>query len=757
MSTGSLVGRTDELAAIASVLKRERCLVLQGLGGVGKSRLAREVATRERARERRVSWVDASLATDETTLRAEISRALRLSNSAGEGFAREIAARCDLLIVDRCEDIASAAADVMHHLRECADDLSILATSRIAADGLPSLTLEPLGSDAVQLFIDRALASNPHFVADAATLETVARICSLLGGIPLAIEIAASYVPYIDVVELAARVDAGKLHDVVGPLEAILAWSFERLDEQARTLLRRSSIYEGAFRYADADAAAAIVDVKGSLERLTAASLLSSSTSGAGFMEFRLPDPVREFARARLDDAAETGATIDRVTAALADSAERLAARIAAGDTTAHLRLSSSFAPIASVLRVAEPSDTRRLVDACRIAGSLGSHLARAGYQLEMRDSIATLIAQCEHHGADLGEPYDRLLEAAAFVANRVGELETAIALNEKRVERARNSRDSNALAHALSTSLVALLHSNRLEQANEIVAELPSLARSVKDPGLLARVYRALGQVAFAQMRFDEARPHYEAFLALGPSAVPRATYAIVLHDYGAVLAYAGEIEAAHSYFDACIEATIETDPSTAAHALGSKAYWNIEEDKCERAHRDLQRAIALFPRGINFMTQFYITELYVAASLRDEQAEDLCFVLGFVEAGRNRLGFVGQGTDSARYERLKSVIESRIPAAVRKRASAAGRLATWEQVLARLEKLRPGDTSVEHFERFASLSAREREIAELVGRGRTNREIADELVVSVRTVDHHVASIFRKLGIQKREELER
>jgi DNA-binding NarL/FixJ family response regulator len=146
----------------------------------------------------------------------------------------------------------------------------------------------------------------------------------------------------------------------------------------------------------------------------------------------------------------------------------------------------------------------------------------------------------------------------------------------------------------------------------------------------------------------------------------------------------------------------------------------------------------------------------MYVAASLRDDQAETLCFVLGFIERGRERLGFKASPTEAPRIAATTGAVTSRVDASTARRAFAAGRLASFEDAIARIAALKPGVVSVKRFERFAGLSNREREIAERVAAGKTNRQIAADLVVSVRTVDHHVASIFRKLGIQKREELE-
>lgn len=759
-----LVGRDAELERLVRLLDNGRIVTLAGLGGVGKTRLALECAHAFAARDGRAAWVDLSPATDETTIRAQIARALDMRGVPAEAFAREVAARADLIVLDRCEDIAADVARLALGLAAESDALEILVTSRVPVDGIPAMSVEPLGleseggahADAVRLFLERALAANARFRVDDRALQNVSRICALLGGIPLAIEVAASYAPYIDVADLAERLGDGTLSDVAGPIATILGWSYDHLDDDARAVLRRIALYEGPFRFVDAEAAAAVPAVRIAIERLTAASLLGAAASDDGLARFRLADPVREFARARLSEANETRDTLARIVSSLARSAEEIDRRIAAGDPAALGALPGAFAPVLSALTLAVSFGQEILTDACRLAGSITPHLIRIGYQADLREPLARLVDAAGVAETDLGEPYDRLLEAAAFLANRMGELDVAVALNDRRIARARASGSIEALARAIATSTQAVLHSNRIERAEAFAVELARLAPGVRDRGLLARVYRGLGQLAFATKNFEDAKRFYEAFLDLGPDAAPKSMHTIVLHDYGASLAYLGDIDAGQSYIEACIEAATEADPSTAAHALASKAYWYLEREQCEEAQDALRRAVALFSRGINVVTQYYILEMYVAASLRDDQAEALCFILGFVERGRELLGFKATQTDAARINSTTNAVRSRAGAAPAHRAFAAGRLASLEEALARVEQLRPGAVSVKRFERFAGLSNREREIAERVGAGKTNRQIADELFVSVRTVDHHVASIFRKLGIQKREELE-
>lgn len=759
-----IVGRERELSEVTDALGRKRLAAIVGLGGVGKSRLALEAAYLRIAQERRVHWVDLAFATDAATLRSEIARALEIPSVRTGSFEADVASRSDLVVLDRCEEIVADAARVAAELVDKTQTLEVLVTSRSFSADVARIDLAPLPisgsgnaeSEAVRFFLERALATNHRFRVDATVLAQVRDICSLLGGIPLAIEIAASYVGFIEAADLATRLRKGNLHDVAGAVTAILDWSYERLVDEDRALFRRLAIYDGTFSFGDAESAGGLPEIRSSLHRLAASSLIVPANSGDSLMQFRFADPVREYARRRLRETDELEETLCRIASALARIAEETDREISSGDPKAVLRLRSLASPVMTVLRAASGSDEALLSDTCRIAGALGPHLARTGYQAEMRELLLSLIEACEPLTGQLGSPYDRLLEAAAFLANRLGEFDLAIRFNERRIERARAAGDTAAAAYAMATSTQALMQSNRVERLQEIVEELNALLPRIDGEPLLARVHRALGSIAFYHMKFDRAKPHYEAFLQLDPNAISRSVYNIVLHDYGAVLAYGGDLAAGHTYFDACIQNTIDADPSTAAHAMASKGYWYLEEDRCEEAQQILQKAIAIFPRGINAVTQYYILEMYAGASLQDEQAEELRYILAFIETGRERMGFVGAATDNARMKRLLDAIESRLQPAALRRAQAAGRLASYDEILTRLARLKPGRTSARHFERFAGLSKREREIAERIAARLTNREIAEDLVVSVRTVDHHVASIFRKLGIQRREQLE-
>ncbi|WP_225795936.1 BTAD domain-containing putative transcriptional regulator [Streptomyces aculeolatus] len=306
----ALVGRDDAVAEVRALLRTHRLVTLTGPAGVGKTRLALEVAAAaDGARVVELAGVDAAGARRESAVLAErIAAALGVRGDLG----RALGTRRLLLVLDTVEHLAVPAARLVVALLGAAPGLRILATGRepLAVPGERQWPVAPLPeAAAVRLFRERVADAVPGFAGSDAE---IAAVCRRLDGLPLAIELAAARVRTLGLREVAARLDDRfrLLGAGARTLRAAFDWSWELLDDGERAVLRRLSVCAGGFDLATAEEVAAGPgvargDVAGTVAALADRSLIAVD-GAAG--RFGLLESVAAYARERLAEAAESGA-----------------------------------------------------------------------------------------------------------------------------------------------------------------------------------------------------------------------------------------------------------------------------------------------------------------------------------------------------------------------------------------------------------------------------------------------------------------
>src|ERR1700736_5369244 len=325
-ATTSLIGRESEVAEIEAAVKAHRLVTLTGVGGVGKTRLALEVAAHLADEFPDGVWFfELAAVTDPAAVPDAVAAVLGITQQPGKTVSESVAAalegRVRLLVIDNCEHVLDAAADLIEAILAHSATVRILATSR---EGLavPDEQVRPvrsldaaagIDSAAVSLFVERAQGIAPGFsMLDGDEAAAVTEICQRLDGIPLAIELAASRMASMTAGEMRDRLDH-RFRLLVGSrrglerhhtLRHAVAWSYDLLADTEKTVLDRCSVFAGGFDLQSACAVAgsddldeyAILEV---LDALVRKSLLLAVRSG-GRTRFSMLEKIRPFAEEQL-------------------------------------------------------------------------------------------------------------------------------------------------------------------------------------------------------------------------------------------------------------------------------------------------------------------------------------------------------------------------------------------------------------------------------------------------------------------------
>ena len=504
----SFVGRDAELTQLRELLAQNRVVTLSGAGGVGKTRLAIQVAAAMAGEFSDGVWcVDLAPLTDPDLVPVTVARALGLPDQPGrstmDSLLRFVRDRQMLVVLDNCEHLLDASAELVVALLSGAAGLTFLATSReaIGVAGevswrVPSLSLD---GEAIELFTDRARRARPDFTLTDDNAAMVGEICARLDGVPLAIELAAARVRALSLAEILEslhdrfRLLTGGARTAVRrqqTLRASVDWSHALLTEPERVLLRRLAVFLGGF---DFDAARAVAgggdvaryQVLDQLSLLVDKSLVVADDTG-GRTRYRLLETVRQYALEKLGESGEA----ETVRARHRDHYTALAAPLdAPAGRDYEQRIEQANTEIDN-LRAAftwsrENSD-------CELALSLASSLQPVWLARgRLREGLAwfdTVLADLDAQHAEVAPAVraralaDRALVAVVMgAADSFGEAQQALAV-------ARDVDDPALLVRALTACGYTAAAQNA-KAAGPYFAEALDLARSLGDPWRLSQI----------------------------------------------------------------------------------------------------------------------------------------------------------------------------------------------------------------------------------------------------------------------------
>jgi predicted ATPase/DNA-binding SARP family transcriptional activator len=544
------VGRDSELVELERLLAATRLLTLTGAGGSGKTRLARELAAHAAHDYSRVSWIDLAALTDPHLLAQEVATTLRVPDRIGapliESIVAAIGSSQTLIVLDNCEHIVDACASLVEQLLRSCPRLRIVATSREAL-GVASETawlVPPLaGSEAVQLFVERAQASMPSFAQTDANATSLADICRRLDGIPLAIELAAARVRVLSPEQIAHRLDDAFRLLTVGSRTAIprhrtlrntMDWSYALLNEREQGLLRRLAVFSGTFSLEAAEDVCSgdsleAEDILDGVAALVDKSLVVMEP-GDGVARYRLLETVRQYGLDRLGEHDELSTYQARHAAHFLAFAERMGPHLVGGEDqpglVARMSLEHDNLRTAAAWVANEPS---RADDALRFADALFWYWYGRGYWYgtgqfrEAREYIATALQRAPNASPALRQ---RALLANGLNALAMGDYEESRDSLQASLDIAREAGDPRALAFVTSKLGAALTMLGDMKGAMALLDEASALVQPMPPQMLHAFVYFWRGWALLVMGDLDGARASCEASIALGHALNHRTIY---------------------------------------------------------------------------------------------------------------------------------------------------------------------------------------------------------------------------------------
>jgi predicted ATPase/class 3 adenylate cyclase len=500
------LGREQELAEVCGLLEDSRLLTLTGPGGTGKTRLGLQAAAE--AGERYpdgIFWVPLAPLRDPELVLATAGQAL----GAKDGLAEHLADKSLLLLFDNFEHVVEAAPRLSELLASC-PNVRLLVTSRelLRVPGEQAYPVPPLEpQDGTELFVARARAVLPSFVAS----DMVPELCARLENLPLAVELAAARVRVLSpeqlLERLSNRLDLLKAGRGVDPrqqtLRATIEWSHELLDEDEQRLFARLAVFVGGCTLASAEAVCdADIDI---LESLVDKSLVRVRAGN----RFWMLETIREYAVERLEDSGEAE-MLQRGHAehflALGEEAE-LHTRVYSGEWIGRLELEHDNLRTALDHLAAAGEDELVL----QLAGALGDFWHDGGHVTEGRHRLESALQGQKRPTAARA----RALTGAAFMAYGSGDVPAARSIAEQALELHRRLDDPRGTAQDLNVLCVAAIEEGELERAQQLAEECLALFRQAGDEHRTVAATRTLAFTYASSGDLGQARALHESNLA--------------------------------------------------------------------------------------------------------------------------------------------------------------------------------------------------------------------------------------------------
>jgi predicted ATPase/DNA-binding CsgD family transcriptional regulator len=797
LQVNRFIGRERELTAVRGLLTTTRLLTLAGAGGSGKTRLALQVATDLREEfEHGVWWVELAALADPLLVPHAVASAMGIPERADctltEALADALRPKQLLLVLDNCEHLLAACAQLIETLLRTCSQLRVLVTSRealtISGETLwlvlplrvpDTYQLPPIEGlltyEAVELFIERARSVLPSFTLTPENASAVVQVCRRLDGMPLAIELAAARVRALAVEQIVARLDdayrllTGGRRSALPrqqTLRAAMDWSYDLLSAREQACFRRLSVFAGSFSLEAAEAVCGgepgdaydVLDVLSSL--IDKSLVLMEQRSGAA--RYRLLETIRQYGQDKLQELAEA--------------------------TQVRRRHRDWYARLAGQAQ-AEMLDARQKHVFDRLEAEHDNLRAAIEWSLEQQEAETA---------AQIGTGIHRFWLFRGYMSEGRRFLERAlVGSSEKNVVRAK----------ALNVAAILASLQDDHKTARTLAEESLELSRELAERQQTGYALYILGRLARIEGGYAAAVTFLEESLAIFRELRQKDDIALVLSDFGLTVLSLGEYERAAALCEQSLALARELgEPRGIASWLANLAIVTLArgDDKrakelCEESlaiRRALgykggcahtltilgrialtqgayERAIACYQESLTLSLETggqegiaTVLEGLAAVTGMQGQPVGAARLYGFAESLRTLLGAPLPPIDRPSYQRTVAALRAQLDEPTFLKAWAEGKALTLEEAIAEAvqvnarEHIPPAPLPAPLEMPFTSpsrgnpfgLTPREIEVLRLVTQGLTTTQIAEQLTISPRTADAHLRSIYSKLEVTSR-----
>jgi predicted ATPase/DNA-binding SARP family transcriptional activator len=710
----SFIGREREIEEMKHLLSTTRLLTLTGTGGIGKTRLAiqaaRDLITLYKDG---IWWVELAPVFDNRLVPQVVAQVVGVRESAAQpiaallkGFLRE---KQLLLILDNCEHLIAACAQLADDLLTQCAHLRILTTSRepLGITGetvlhVPTLSFPVLAHvsqlqnlqefESIQLFAERAAAIRPKLALTQENMLAATQICRRLDGIPLAIELAAARTKVFTLEEIAARLDdrftlltqgsrtALPRHQT---LRALVEWSHDLLSETERVLWRRLSVFIGGWTLEAAESVCSDdvllqVQILELLSQLVDKSLViveeQSSTA-----RYQMLETIRQYGQEKLESSGENSQLRLRHVAFFLQLAEKATARLLTVEQKKWFAaLDAEYGNLRVALEWAMETDP---VKALQLAGALGQYREVRGYVSEGRASIERALQQA--HGAPKEVHAEALRWQAKFAA-RQGDYARAKAPLEESLELSRELGDKRGMAKSLHNSGMVSVLQGDYTAAKTSYEESLALLKETGDKREMAALTTSLGNVANYMGDYETARRYQEESVTLFRGLGDKFGLFIALNNLGIVLERQGDVSGARRYYEASIETAYELgEKNLVAYALIGLAHVHYLENDLVEASRRYRESLHVAQETGERRCIAYCLEGFAQIARRAGNTSRAAQLLGAAVSLRQAVGTPLNQAEQEELDQDVRILRNRLGEKTFESAYATGAAMTAEQAI--------------------------------------------------------------------------